>query len=83
MEITTGRVIFITGNKICYNGITGSFFSKTHVRFSALEAFSLTNAKLGCPIFAPLIIKILIFRAIEREFQMKWINVFKQHRGFG
>ena len=83
MEITTERIIFVTGNKICYNEKTGSLFSKTHVRFSALEAFSLTNEKLGCPIFAPIIIKILLFRAIEIEFQMKWINVFKQHRGFG
>ena len=92
IEITTRMVIFITGNKICCNEIIGRFFSNTHARFLGLEAFSLTNAKLGCPVFAlsstiyfpmypiPPIIKILLFRAFEREFRMKWINAFKQTR---
>ena len=31
----------------------------------------------------PPIIKILHFRGIEREFWMKWINVFKQNKEFG
>ena len=55
--------------------------------FSGLEVvFSLTNAKVGCPAFTlsstmylpmypvPPIIKILLFWAIQREFQTKRIN---------
>ena len=95
MEITIGMEIFIIGNKMYCNGITGSFFSNMHARYSGLEAFSLTNAKLECPFFTlsstmyfpmypvPPIIKILLFRAIEREFQMKWINGLKQNKEFG
>ena len=95
MEITIEMEIFIIGHKMCYNEITGSFFSNMHARFSRLEAFSLTNAKLRCPFFAlffvvyfPMylvspIIKILLFRATERGFQMKWINGLKQNREFG
>ena len=65
-------------------------------RLSGLEAvFSLTNAKVGRPTFAlsstmyfpmypvPPIIKILLFRAIGREFRMKWTNGLKQNREFG
>ena len=95
MEIIIGMEIFIIGNKLYCNGIIGSFFSNMHARFSRLEVFSLTNAKLGCPFFAlfstmyfpmypvPPIIKILLFRATERGFRMKWINGLKQNREFG
>ena len=95
MEITIGMIIFITGNKMCCNRITGNFISNTHAQFPGLEDFSLTNAKLGCLVFAPAtamyfpmypvpsIIKILLFRAIESEFRMKWINGLKQNREFG
>ena len=95
IEITTRMVIFITGKKMCCNEITGSFFSNMQAQFLGLEAFSLTNAKLGSLVFGlssivyfpmypvPPIIKILLFRAIEREFWMKWINGLKQNREFG
>ena len=77
MEITIGMEIFIISNKMCCNKITGSFFSNMHAQFSRLEAFSLINAKLGCPSFAlssalyfpiylvPPIIKIVLFRATK------------------
>ena len=81
MEITIGMEIFIIGNKMCCNGITGSFFSNIHARYSGLEAFSLTNAKLECPIFTlsstmyfpmypvPPIIKILLLEPWRENFE--------------
>ena len=83
MEITTGRIIFITGNKICYNGKTGSFFSKAHARFSALEAFSLTNAKLECPIFAPLqLSKSYFLEPLRENFEWSGLMCLSKTEGF-